>query len=183
MLTIGLTGTNASGKTCIVQFLKKSGFAYFSLSDVIRDELSHRGLEHSRENLRQVGNELRKEFGASILADRIKSKLPFDQPAVIDSIRNRYEVESLRELPDFHLLAIDAPIEVRFARAQKRGRNENATDIETFRHVENLERSNSETSQNLDQCMAMADFHIYNDGTLDELSKKLEAVIQTVRTS
>ena len=69
-MIIGLTGTNASGKTSIVRYLIKKRFEYFSLSDVIRDELTLRGMDHSRDNLRRVGNELREKYGAAILAER-----------------------------------------------------------------------------------------------------------------
>ncbi len=36
---IGLTGTNGAGKGEVASFFMKKGYAYFSLSDVIREEL------------------------------------------------------------------------------------------------------------------------------------------------
>ncbi len=65
---IGLTGPNAAGKGEAARFLREKGYAYHSLSDVVREEATARGLDHSRENLIRVGNELRQTFGAGILA-------------------------------------------------------------------------------------------------------------------
>lgn len=176
-MIIGLTGTNASGKTSILKYLISKNFEHFSLSDAIRDELSRRDQEHSRENMRQVGNELRERYGPSILAIRTKKKIKSNK-VVIDSIRNKYEVLELRQIPDFQLIALDAPIEVRFKRAMARGRQENAVSIETFRLLEEKEKSKDSTAQNIDQCMNLADFHIYNDGTLEELHRKIDHILK-----
>jgi dephospho-CoA kinase len=178
MLIIGLTGTNASGKTCVVRLLREEGFTYFSLSDIIRDELTSLGLEHSRENLRIVGNRLREQYGASVLADRTKQKLPDNTNCVIDSIRNALEVESLRVLKNFYFISVDAPIEIRFERARARGRNESAVDLKSFQAIEDLEKSSISTAQNLNRCMEMADFNLYNEGTIQEFSDKIKALME-----
>ncbi|MBN2011334.1 AAA family ATPase [candidate division KSB1 bacterium] len=164
-----------------MRLLKDTGFSYFSLSDSIRDELTRRGMEHSRENLRLIGNDLRETFGASVLADRIKENLPANSDVVIDSIRNVYEVNSLRALENFNLISIDAPIEERFKRANQRGRNENAVDLESFRRIEDLEKSQVSTAQNLSECMKMADYHLYNDGTIDEFYQKINLLLEKLR--
>ena len=74
-MIIGLTGKNASGKGEVANYLKSKGFIYYSLSDVIREEATKRGLEHSRENLINLGNELREKFGPKHLAQQISSKI------------------------------------------------------------------------------------------------------------
>jgi len=178
-MKIGLTGTNASGKTSIVKYFVKKGFDYFSLSDAIRDELTTRKLEHSRENLRIVGNELREKFGPAILAQKIIEKLK-NPNVVIDSIRNKFEIAELRHINDFYLIALDAPIAIRFNRATSRGRIENATTIEEFQEIENREKSVSQTAQQIDQCMKLADFFIVNDGSLEELYKKIDKIIDNI---
>ncbi|MEE4312711.1 MAG: AAA family ATPase [candidate division KSB1 bacterium] len=178
-MKLGLTGTNASGKTSIVNYLTSRRFRYYSLSDVIRDELSKRGLEHSRDNLRRVGNELRSKFGPSALADKIIDDL-CDGNAVIDSIRNVSEVESLRHLPEFRLISIDAPIEIRYIRAKGRGRVENADSIEDFQAAEDKEKSRNRIAQNIDQCMALADYTIFNDGDLTTLQAKIDKIIKEI---
>ena len=67
-MIIGLTGKNAAGKGEIANYLKTKGFVYYSLSDVIREEATKRGLEHTRDNLIRLGTEMRETHGNSILA-------------------------------------------------------------------------------------------------------------------
>ena len=169
---VGLTGTNGAGKGEAAAYLGTKGYAYRSLSDVLREELAARGLAASRDNLIVIGNELRARFGPDVLARRTMAKAL--GPAVIDSIRNPREVDYLRRQDGFVLIAIDAPVEVRFARARARGRDESAATLEEFRAKEDVEMAGSETGQQLARCMAMADRSIMNDGTLEELWRKVE---------
>jgi len=171
---VGLTGTNGSGKGEAALFFESRGYARFSLSDVLRDELRARGLEASRDNLIRTGNELRQRFGADILARRTMAKTA-GRPAVIDSIRNLAEVAFFRAGSGFILLAFDAPVGVRFKRVAARGRDESAATLEEFRRKEDEERAGGSTAQQLEACMAAADALVVNDGTLEDLHRKLEA--------
>ena len=173
---IGLTGTNSAGKGEVAAHLVSRGYAFHSLSDVLREELAARGFETSRDNLILVGNELRADSGADILARRIMDRLAAG-PAVIDSIRNPREVEFFRGTGEFILLAVDAPIETRFERARARGRNESASTLEEFRAKEQVEMDGGEGRQQLRECMAMADRLIVNDGSLDDLRRKIEEAL------
>ena len=94
-------------------------------------------------------------FGPDVLARRTMDKVR--GPSVIDSIRNPREVEFLRRQEGFVLVAVDAPIEIRFARTRARGRDESAATLEEFRAKEQLEMAGDETGQQLARCMAMAD--------------------------
>ena len=169
---VGLTGTNGAGKGEVAAYLGKKGYGYLSLSDVLREELAARGLAASRDNLIVIGNELRARFGPDVLARRTMAKVL--GPTVIDSIRNPSEVDYLRRQDGFVLIAIDAPIEVRFARARARGRDESAATLEEFRAKEDVEMAGGETGQQVARCMAMADRSVMNDGTLEELWRKVE---------
>ncbi len=169
---IGLTGTNGAGKGEAAAFFIKKGYAYFSLSDIIREKLKEEGLEASRDNLIEKGNDLRKQGGPDILARLVMEKV--GDRTVIDSIRNPKEVEYLKGQGGFILLAIVAPAALRFERVQKRGRNESASTLEAFIKKEAQERSENPDAQQLDRCLAMADRTIVNDGSLEELHRKLE---------
>jgi dephospho-CoA kinase len=96
--------------------------------------------------------------------------------AVIDSIRNTSEIVYLRRQEGFVLLAIDAPVEIRFARVAARGRDESAGDLEAFKKKEDEERAGGAKAQQLEASMAAADRLIVNDGTLEEFRRKLEEV-------
>lgn len=174
---IGLTGLNGAGKGEAAKHLMTLGYAYYSLSDILREELAARGEPASRDDLIRVGNELRARYGPDVLALWTLRKLRPGGRAVIDSIRNSREVAALRRQPGFVLVAIEAPAEVRFARVQARGRNESAATLEEFLAKENEERRGGEASQQLDACLALADIRIENTGTLEELHRRLEEAL------
>ncbi len=179
-MIIGLTGTNAAGKTTIVDYLISKNFEYYSLSDILRDELTRSGLKQNRENLIRMGNELREKKGASVLADMIKDKLSAKN-TVIDSIRNISEIQSLRQLANFFLIAIDAPEEIRYQRAINRNRIENIKSLKEFVEVENKEKSLNTNHQNIILCMEQADFKIYNNDDMSGLQKKVDNIIDQIQ--
>ena len=169
---IGLTGTNAAGKGEVARYLGAKGYGVFSLSDVIREHLRKRGLAASRDNLIAAGNALRRRYGADILARRVLKKIR--GKAVIDSIRNSREVAHLKKQPGFVLAAVDAPVELRFKRAVKRGRQESASTLEEFVAKERLELAGGRAGQQLLRCLESADVTIINDGTLAQLRRRVD---------
>jgi dephospho-CoA kinase len=174
-MIIGLTGKNASGKGEAASYLVKKGFSYFSLSDIIREEAKKQGIEENRENLIKTGNNLRKEHGAGILAKLINKKLK--DKSVVDSIRNPEEIKELRKNKDFILVGVDAPVEIRFERAKKRGRNESAKTLSEFKTVEQKENLKNPANQQLDNCLKLTDKMLLNDGSLKKLHKKIDALL------
>jgi dCMP deaminase len=177
-MIIGLTGKNASGKGEVAEFLKHRSFYYHSLSDVIRDELNRKKTPVTRDTLIAAGNELREKFGPDILAKRILEKIDPNQNYVVDSIRNPSEIQALRQTERFSLLNIDAPEQVRFERIKARGRENDPHTLDEFRKKEEAERKNlSKTKQSIEDCQALADFTILNDGSLQELHSKVTEVV------
>lgn len=172
---IGLTGTNGSGKGEAAAFFQKRGYSSLSLSDVIRDELEKEGVPITRDNLIRKGNEMRETQGADVLARLVMKKIK--GKTVVDSIRNPQEVEYLRRVDNFILLAIDAPVEMRFERAKKRGREESASTLQEFIAKEAEEMTDRQTGQQLSNCLQLADYKIENNSTLENLYKKLEKFV------
>jgi dephospho-CoA kinase len=172
---IGLTGTNGAGKGEAAAYLIGKGYTYYSLSDLVREELRNKEKEVTRNNLIKMGNELREKFGPDFLAKRVMEKVR--DRAVIDSIRNPSEVEYLKKQKDFILLALDAPVKLRYERVRKRGRKESATTLEEFIEKEEEEMTGHEKGQQLQNCMEMADYTLINDGSLKDLHKKLEELL------
>lgn len=177
MKVIGLTGTNASGKTEVAEYLRRKGYGYYSLSDILREEATRLGLDHSRKTLIELGNNLRKIHGAGVLAKMAKENLK-GRSIIIDSIRNPKEIEELKMLPDFLLVGVDAPVEIRFKRAVMRGRAGDAKTLKDFIRDEKIENSRNKVSQQLSRCLKMADALIVNNGTKEELYRKLDEVIK-----
>jgi len=180
-MIIGLTGRNASGKGEAAEFFRVKGFHYFSLSDVIRDDLQSRGLEITRENLIRTGRELRLKFGTGYLAEKVMKRLDRDKNYVVDSIRHPDEVAVLRRRSDFYLLLISAPAEIRFERIRKRHRESDPESFEAFQRLEAEEATrSSEDGQDLDATEALAHFVIQNDGPLSELHERLGELLKRI---
>ncbi len=172
MKTIGLTGTNGSGKGAAAEYFISKGYAFYSLSDVIREELKKDGLDLTRDNLIRKGNELRAAGGADFLARQVMEKV--EGKAVIDSIRNPEEIRFLKDKKNFILLAIDADVELRYERVKKRGRDESAATLQEFIEKEDEEKTTNPMQQQLHTCLEIADFTVLNEGSLEDLYHKLE---------
>ena len=175
-MIIGLTGTNGSGKTLTADHLRAKGFDFHSLSDEIRKELERLGRPATRENLIDMGNRLRGEFGPAVLAERVKERLRPDHHYVIDSIRNPSEVESLRRSGDFHLLHLDAPPDVRYERVRQRGGDRLPKSREEFIEQEQREvDSEDPTHQQLRACYELAEKTLLNDAGIDAFKAKINS--------
>jgi dephospho-CoA kinase len=182
-MIIGLTSFLGAGKTTVGEYLVKRGFVFYSLSDVIREEITASGHEITRELLQKIGNDMRRKFGNAVLAERILKKIGHDKKKnnyVIDSIRNPAEVEAMQKNKDFKLLFIDAPIELRFERVKERQREKDPQTFKEFKLAENKEmESKDSANQQLAKCKEMADFVVINDSAVEELYKKIEKLLQT----
>jgi len=183
-MIIGLTGKNGSGKGEVAKFLVEAGYKYFSLSDEVRDELKRLGLEITRDSLTVTANELRNKLGAGILAERTMKKLDPAVHAVVDSIRNPFEVEVLRQRDGFNLLSVEADPKVRFSRISARKREQDPQTYEEFLKVEAREAASDDpASQQLNRTAQMADAIVINNGTIEELREQTRQVLNALAMS
>jgi dCMP deaminase len=177
-MLIGLTGRNAAGKGEVAKHLQTRSFSYYSLSDAIRDEIRARKLDITRERLIEVGNELRQNFGPSVLAERILQRVETDRNYVIDSIRNPAEVAAFRKATrNFKLLLVDAPLKVRFERSIARNRESDPITFDDFVEIENREAAGDANAQNMIQVERLADEIVVNDATIEELRPKVDDLV------
>jgi dCMP deaminase len=176
-MLIGLTGRNAAGKGEVARYLQTKSFYYYSLSDVIREEIRSRKEEATRDRLIIVGNELRQRYGASVLAERILTRIEDDKHYIIDSIRNPAEVDAFRAAKHFKLIRVEAPLEVRFRRILSRQRESDPETLEEFIELENREAEGDDTSQNLVKVELMADHTLTNDGSLEKLHAQIDELL------
>lgn len=175
-MIIGLTGTLASGKGVIADFLKERGFVYLSLSNELREIAKEQKIELTRKNLQDLGSRLRLEKGGGVLADIVLKKI-LDQKysnVIIDGIRNPAEVHALKKLRNFFLVSVDAPREVRFKRIIERNRESDPKDWESFLLVDARDLAEEEESgQQVGKCMELADFSFINNDTLENTKNKV----------
>ncbi len=172
-MIIGLTGKNGAGKGEVASFLRDKSFYYYSLSDVIRDELESKNIPITRDSLIAAGNDLRQKQGPDILARLTLRKIDPNRNYVVDSIRNPAEVLALKQNGNFVLLNVDASPEVRFERIRSRAREQDPKTLEDFIRVEEAESKNtSKHKQSIEDTQALADFTIINDGSSGRLTSQ-----------
>lgn len=177
-MIIGLTGRNASGKGEVAQYLIERGFFFYSLSDALRDELKRVRKPVTRTNLTWLGNNLRNEFGPSILAEKIIKKIEDDRHYVIDSFRNPEEVQAFRRTKDFVLISIEASPKLRFERMKARNRERDAQTFKEFLDIEQRELKNADpTKQNLEACRKLSDLTLSNNGTIAQLHNQINSMV------
>jgi len=180
-MVIGLTGPNASGKGEAALYIKSKGFIYHSLSDILREEAQRLGIQPLRENLIDLGNELRRKNSASYLALCTIKKLSEKEDHIVDSIRNPSEIEALRKVNAFLLIGIDAPVEMRFRRSLKRQRPGDAQTLAEFIEKEEKENKNDSENQQLKKCLDMADTVIVNNSSIEDFHRRIDAAIKQIK--
>jgi len=181
-MIIGITGTNGAGKDLVSQILlKKLGWPYFSLSDELRRIALENNLDVSRPTLQQLGNELRQQHGPSYLSQRIVDRAADD--FIVTSLRNPQECEPFKQKSRFILIAVDAPIELRYERISGRDRaGESNWSLADFkRNEDEFEMDGGEFGRQLRKMMQTADITIINNGTVVDLENKLNQIIAEVK--
>ncbi len=174
---IGLTGYMGAGKGTLANMLKKKGFKYISLSNAIRNEATDRDIEHTRENLQGIGNEMREKFGGGVFAEKIKQIIESDtyDQWVIDGIRNPAEVRILDGLSNFHLVGIDVDKDILVNRIINRNRAGDSISKEEILLKIDKESGKNEPihGQQVKKCLEIVDYLILNNGDIEELYPKI----------
>lgn len=181
-MIIGITGTLAAGKDTIASYLQKKGFVHHSLSDILREELKKQGIKENIDNLLALGNKLRQEFGPGILGKKTLEKIKKNKEknATASSIRHPKEIEELKKAKNFILIAVDAPIKIRYKRIQKRKRIGDQVSFEKFKSQEKSQLKGNKTQVQLLKCIKMADYKIINNGTFEDLYKNIDKILKTL---
>ncbi len=180
MIIIGITGTLSAGKGTIVDYLKGKGFRHFSARGFLTEELKQRGLPATRDNLVALGNELRAQNSPSYIAEKLyEEAAKTGENCIIESIRTVGEINALRNKGQFYLFAVDADPLSRYERAMLRN---SATDrissVQFFADEGREMRSANPNKQNLSACIKEADYRFENNGTIEELNKKISSALE-----
>ena len=183
-MIIGLTGSLCAGKGIVSDFLKKQGFVYLSLSDELREIAKEKKIELKRENLQDLGNKMREEYGSGIMAKVVIEKIKNQNyiKAIVDGIRNPAEIDELRKIKNFFLVSVDAPTEIRFRRMFERNRESDPKTWEGFLLTDARDRGEGEleTGQGVGKCMMQADFTLMNSRALEEVQEKIEKLYEEI---
>ncbi|MBI2632060.1 AAA family ATPase [Candidatus Pacearchaeota archaeon] len=174
-MIIGVVGPIASGKSMLSDALVKRGFIKLSFSAEVREEAAKKNILIRRKELQDLGNEMRLKEGKDYWAKRIIAKMREGENYVVEGIRNLSEVESLRKLNNFILVAVDAPIEKRYQWIMIRGKDSDPSSLEDVKKIDARDRGEGEEAhgQQSAKCVEMADYHLSNDKTKENFEKKV----------
>ncbi len=178
-MVIGITGTNGAGKGTVVDYLvKQKGFTHYSGREFIIEEIVKRGLPINRDSTNFVGNDLRKTYGPSYIAEQQLARAQAKGgDAVIESLRAIGEAEFLKSKGAL-IWGVDADREIRYARAVLRDSATDKVSFEEFCAQEDRELAQKEKfDMNVNGVMQMADTILYNNTTPEELYVQVEAAL------
>lgn len=186
MKLIGLSGTNGSGKDTLGSLLaSEHNFLFISMTDMLREEALARDLPTSREVLRTISAQWRRELGLGVLVDKAVAryqKLGGDDTyagLVIASLRNPGENDRVHELGG-EVIWVDADPRVRFDRLSARQRADDPTTFEEFLSHEQaeMEHSGDEATLSMAGVKAKADKTFRNEfSSMDELKAAIVAEV------
>ncbi len=176
-MIIGLSGSPASGKDTVAEYLEKEkGFDHISLSSILRELVTKDGLELNLENLTKVGNAI-----GTKLVEIALSRVNKDNNTVVSSIRQVAEIETLKKEKDFFMVFVDAAARIRFERLKSRGRAGDSKTFEEFVDVEYKQSDGKTGGMNLTKCKEMSDYVIENNGTMEEFYEKIEQTFNAIK--
>ena len=179
METIGLVGEKLAGKDTVANYLvEKYGAKHIRFSHLLDEILQILNLPISRRNEVDLGLGLRKIFGNKVLGSAIiKRALNFKTPLVVINGIRMNEMEEIKKI-GAKIIYITAPAKIRFKRYQKR--HEKADDATmNFEQFKTQEKEATEVG--IPELGEKADYHIDNIGSLEELNRKVDEIINNIK--
>ena len=172
-LVIGITGRIGAGKTSVGKYLSSAyGFYYTRYSRVLSDWRAKD--PESKAHLQVVGWEVMAGGMQAELNARLISQLPAQSDCAVDGLRHSLDYDSLNTAfsPDFYLLYISSPPELRWRRLQSR-----YPDLEDFGRADS-----HPVEQQIDSLRDKAFAVLDNHGSLQNLYSKVDAVLENIRS-
>ena len=180
MKLVSVVGMTGAGKSEVSRVFEENGFIRIRFGDLTDEEIQKRGLEPSEENERYVRELLRQEHGIAAYArlnlPRIEQALKRSD-VVIDGLYSWQEYIYLKSYygEDLYLVAVWSSPKTRYARLTSR-------TSRGLKLEEAISRDRAEI-ENIDKGgpIAMADFTIINESSLENLKKEAKRILSTLR--
>ena len=180
MKIIAFTGMPFSGKSEAVKIAKEMKIPVIRMGDMVWEETEKRGLELNDKNVGMIADNMRKQYGMDIWAEKTLEKvksLKVNEKIVIDGVRNIEEIETFEEKlgDDFLLIAVQVNDDLRYKRAMNRGREDDSMDLEMIK-----KRDKRELSWGLDNVIASSEIVVTNEGSQDEFRQKIRDILKKI---
>jgi dephospho-CoA kinase len=177
---VAIVGMTGAGKSEVARVFEEHGFKKVRFGDITDEELRNRGLEPNEENERYIRQQLRKEHGMAVYAKlnlpRIVGSLKSSN-VVVDGLYSWEEYILLKEYYGRQLttVAVWASPATRHTRLAYR--------IERSLTLEEAANRDKSEIENINKGgpIAMADFTIVNETSLEELEKETERVLSFLK--
>ncbi len=174
---LGFTGEMASGKgTCAAYLKERYNAETFRFSSALFDVAHRMHLQDDRDTLQRLSTWFRKEFGEDTLAKVMfqDAKNATADLVVIDGVRRLEDVKYLRELPEFILVYLDAPMRTRYERMVLRGEKADDAGKTYEEFVRDHER---ESELEIPKLREFSKEILDNSGTKEELFARLDEIV------
>ncbi|MDD4995322.1 MAG: AAA family ATPase [Patescibacteria group bacterium] len=189
---IALVGMCGAGKTAVADEFKKQNWAYVRLGQITLDEVKRRGLEPSEQNERPIREELRAKHGMAAFAvlnfPKIDEALR-EANVIVDGLYSWSEYKEFKNKygEALKVIAIYASPETRYARLENRAAHHGEDPKMIFRSFsrDDAESRDYAEIENLDKGgpIAMADWTIINESTMEELIAAARKIISQINES
>jgi dephospho-CoA kinase len=177
-IKLAIVGPRGTGKDTVANYLvEKKGFTHISSSDLIREHIISNQLgTPTRELLQKTAMELRQKHGGDYL---VRLAMEGDHPRlIISGLRALPEIETFKGLGG-KVIAITAPLEIRYKWAASRGDIDSTVSFEQFQNFEEREATSTDpNAQNVKGVVSLADHFIENSGDKDHLFKQLDWLLE-----
>ena len=180
MKVVSIVGMAGAGKSEVARLFEENGFVRIRFGDVTDEEIKKRGLELNEQNERYIRELLRKEHGMSAYArlnlPRIDSALEHSN-VVIDGLYSWEEYTWLKDYyeEDFYVVAVWSSPRTRYARLTTRLNRRLTLEEAASRDRTEIENTNKGGP------IAVADFTIINESSLENLRKEARKIISSLR--
>jgi dephospho-CoA kinase len=148
------------------------------MGDIVREETLKRGYTLNARNIETVARLLREEMGPAAVAVLLRRKLEhlMETPGVVvDGMRSIYEARELQALGPLCIVAVHASPLTRYKRMLSRNRVGDVRGWEDF-----VLRDRSNLSFGIGDLIALADFMIVNEGSLEEALAQANEVYRVI---
>ncbi|MDT7901416.1 MULTISPECIES: AAA family ATPase [Acidianus] len=171
MNVILITGMPGSGKTLFANLLREKGFYVISMGDVLRKRYEKEA--KIGERMMDFAKRIREIYGEGVVARLSMEEItPTMSRIAFEGVRSLAEVEEFKRLGNPIIIAIHSPPSLRYQRMISRMRPDDSKNIEDLRR-----RDLDEIRLGIGGVIALADYIIINDSTIDEFKKRAEEVI------